>query len=260
MTPLTPWQPAVRVPSRSWAPQGSVRRDCSSRPPTGPMLEATSCSEERRPTSSATSPSGCSSTRSTSTSRASSRVASATCRTRWGRSSRGCSLRSPTSDAATRRDCRASATGSTAPCENSWSDWRPPSRWCSSWTTSTGPTQPRWTCSAACSAVLRPRPCCSSSPPVLTRVRHDWPARSSARSETAASPGSSSTRSAARKPPRCSGASTLTNERRRSSENPEEIRSILSNWPGRRNWRTGPPRAHWSPSTESTSHRWWWRR
>src|SRR5215217_3872287 len=48
-------------------------------------------------------------------------------------------------DEVTRRDCRASATGSTAPCENSWSDWRPPSRWCSSWTTSTGPTQPQWT-------------------------------------------------------------------------------------------------------------------
>ena len=82
------------------------------------------------------------------------------------------------------------------------------------------------------------------------------PARSTARSETAASPGSSSARSAARKPPRCSGESTPTSGRQHSSRNPEEIRFISSNWPGRQNWLTGSPRAPGSPLTAYTSHHW----
>ena len=50
------------------------------------------------------------------------------------------------------RRSRTSATARIAPCGSCSSAWRPPSRSCSCSTTSTGPTQPRSSCSAPCCA------------------------------------------------------------------------------------------------------------
>jgi hypothetical protein len=92
------------------------------------------------------------------------------------------------------RHCRTSATARTARCAtcSSCSPRGPRSSSCS--TTCTGPTPARSSCSARCCAALRPRRCCSRSPPVPGRCPSDSRGRSSGHTVPARSRGSSSPR------------------------------------------------------------------